>query len=398
MQDLPSNWRNVVLLAVCQGLAVSVTAMVIFVASLIGYDLASNPSFATFPNAAVVIGTALLVVPITMTMQRFGRRKVIFFAMLLAALSMLLVIYALSVASFTLFCVAITGLGLSIASIAQFRFWAIESVAFKHKSTAAAVVLFGGIVAAFLGPEVAVRGEHLLSMRFQGSFAIAAVLLFATGCLALLIKDIPLSHNDQCQTQRPFSQMLASPWLWTAALAAIVGYAVMTMVMTATPISMNHHYGLSLDDTKWVIQSHSAAMFLPSLFTPLVVRWLGLQKMIVAGALLYALCIAIGFSDWSLHGFWLSLVLLGMGWNLLYIAGTAMLPQTYQPNERFRAQAFNDGSVYIAQALASLSSGVLLNWLGWQSLLILCLPLTVIPVIVLIMARRKMALPAAAGV
>ena len=397
MQSQSSNWRNVALLSICQGLAVSVTAMVIFVASLIGYDLASNQAFATLPNATVVIGTALVIVPITMAMQRFGRRWVIFFAMLIATIATLLVIYALSIASFPLFCAAITGIGFSIASVGQFRFWAVESVEFRYKSTAAGLVLFGGIVAAFLGPEVALRGEHLLSMRFQGSFAIAGGLLIVTGCLALMINDIPLSPSDTVYPPRPFSHMLRSPWLWTAALAAVVAYAVMTTIMTATPISMNHHFGHSLDDTKHVIQSHAAAMFLPSLFTPLVVRILGLQKMIVGGALLYALCIAIGFSDWSLHGFWLSLVLLGVGWNLLYVAGTAMLPQTYQPNERFRAQAFNDGSVYVAQALASLSSGVLLNWIDWQSLLFVCLPLVAIPIVALVVARRKVALPTAAS-
>jgi predicted MFS family arabinose efflux permease len=155
-------------------------------------------------------------------------------------------------------------------------------------------------------------------------------------------------------------------------------------------------HGHPLTDTKWVIQSHVAAMFLPSLFIPIISRYINLQGMIIIGVGIYLICITVALIDPSLLGFWSSLVLLGLGWNLLFVAGTSLLPLTHAPEDRFRVQAFNDGFVFSCQALASLSSGFMLSVFGWHSLLLFCLPLCSIPLLTLLMSRRNSRMPLAA--
>lgn len=390
-----SDWRNVSLLACSQALAFCVSSALVFVGSLIGHDLAPDPSLATLPIAAMVVGTAGFTYPVTLLMQRFGRRNVIRCALAFAALDSLLIAYSLEIQSFWLYCCAVVGTGASMAALAQFRFWAMESVISTKMTTAASIVLMGGIVAAFLGPELALLGESLLDTMYQGTFIlISAVLIIVIG-LVSLIKEIPFQRHSANQIKKPYSELLQSPWLWTAIIASMAGYSIMTLIMTATPISMHYMHGHELSDTKLVIQSHVAAMFLPSLFMPLVARFINLQGMIIVGIAIYITCISVALVDATLFGFWTSLVLLGVGWNLLFVAGTSLLPLTHCSEDRFRVQAFNDGFVFSFQAIASLSSGFLLNILGWQALLLTCLPLCALPILMLLFSRRASSMPVA---
>jgi hypothetical protein len=167
--------------------------------------------------------------------------------------------------------------------------------------------------------------------------------------------------------------MLKSPSLLLALASATVGFAVMAFVMTGTPISMHHHHGHSLEDTKWVIQSHIAAMFLPSLLTVWLFRLMSVRVLMVLGLCCYALTIVIGLIDVSVLGFWGQLVMLGVGWNFLFVAGTALLPTTYLPGEHYRAQALNDTVVFSTQASASLLAGLAVAATGWQNILLGCL-------------------------
>ena len=391
-----SNWRNVGLLACSQALAFCVSSALVFVGSLIGHDLAPTPSLATLPIAAMVVGTASFTYPITILMQRFGRRNVIRVALVFAALDALIIAYSLEIQSFWLYCGAVVGTGASMAALAQFRFWAMESVGSSKMTTAASIVLMGGIVAAFLGPELALLGESLLDTMYQGTFILIALVLLMVVFIVTLIDEIPFQRNSSEWLRKPYRQLLQSPWLWTAIIASMIGYSIMTLIMTATPISMHYMHGHELEDTKWVIQSHVAAMFLPSLFMPFISRFINQQGMIVIGVVIYLICISIALVDVTLIGFWSSLVLLGFGWNLLFVAGTSLLPLTHCPEDRFRVQAFNDGFVFSFQAIASLSSGFLLNLLGWQALLLTCLPLCALPISMLLFSRRFSVMPTAA--
>jgi MFS family permease len=172
--------------------------------------------------------------------------------------------------------------------------------------------------------------------------------------------------------------LLANPTFFLALSSGAIAYVIMSFVMTGTPISMHHFHGHSLLDTKWVIQSHIAAMFLPSFIAPLLFRYIGIRGMMLVGLLCYCTTIAIGFSNTSVTSFWWQLILLGVGWNFLFIGGTTLLPSTHPEQDRFKAQAINDFTVFSFQATAALSAGWALNLLSWQQILIGCLfPVTI---------------------
>jgi len=255
----------------------------------------------------------------------------------------------------------------------------MESVALEHGPTAASIVMCSGIIAAFLGPEMAVLGQNLSSIEYRGSFWLGAG-CFLTGSVMLLLfyRPAPLTRMEtHSTTARPLREMLRNRTLVLAIASGAVAFIVMSFVMTATPVSMHLHHGHSMADTKFVIQSHIAAMFLPSLLTALLFRFLAIRGLMLAGLACYGLMIIIGLIDVSVMGFWGQLVMLGIGWNFLFVAGTALLPTAYRQGEQFRAQAMNDTVVFGTQAIASLSAGWALSLISWQQLLLLCLvPIT----------------------
>lgn len=380
MNTLP---RNVWLLTIAQALLLSVSSMVVFVGGLVGSRLAPVENLATLPVACIVIGTALTIPPVTLLMKTIGRRKSFFAITLFSILVALLAGYAISISSFYLFCFSTFLLGSTYSCVMQFRFAAMESVSEELLPKAASMVLVGGIAAAFIGPEIAVFGKDLLQVEFAGSFLLLSG-LFVLGLLVLLGFKTPVIQEEKAaQNQRPMNVILKQPIFWIAILSATVGYAVMSFIMTATPVSMHVMDGHSLNHTKWVIQSHIIAMFLPSIITAWIIRKIGVSKMMIAGLFAYLVCIAIAFAGNQMGNYWVSLVLLGIGWNFLFIGATTLLPQSYRPNERFKVQALNDFVIFGVQAVASLSAGWFIFAVGWKMLLILTLPFILFQLIVL---------------
>ena len=197
-------------------------------------------------------------------------------------------------------------------------------------------------------------------------------------------------HEDAGDDQpRPLSDVIRQPAFATAVLAGMVGQGVMTYVMTATPISMNVADGHSLTDTAEVIRAHVVAMYLPSLVTPFFIARLGLRRVMGVGVVCMVATVAIGLAGKHLLHYWFALVLLGVGWNFLFVAGTTMLTQTYRPSERFKAQATNDFSVFGASAAASLLAGTVLHVLGWNLLLMSAVPALLLMAVAIVMLRER---------
>ena len=215
-----------------------------------------------------------------------------------------------------------------------------------------------------------------------GCFVIAFILIL------LGYRNIEIRVEVGEGNPRSFSELLSSPGILLAMGSASVGFAVMSYIMTATPISMHELNHYSLEETKWVIQSHIMAMFIPSLFSGWLVKKLGFITMMWSGLAIYLICLLVAYWDQALIHYWGALVLLGLGWNLLFVSGTALLPQMYQVNETHRVQGLNDLMVFSAQAIASLGSGVLLIWLGWQGFVLISLPIMAILVLLLLNWRR----------
>ena len=381
--------QNIWVLMIASALGMCVAPMVVFIGGIVGVGLAPDASLATLPVAALVIGTAIAVVPVSRLMQVYGRRPVFIGNALLTSLSALATSYAVNEQNFWLFVLGVAMLGGSLAVIQQFRFAAMESVAQEQAPNAASMVLLGGLIAAFLGPELAHWGQFILPQTFAGSFALLAL---ASLCSAIvLLRYQPVKANTQVEDvgeQRALSHILSQPVLWVAIGAAGVGYAVMSYIMTATPVSMHTLQGHSLVETKWVIQSHIAAMFLPSFFSGRLIGRFGEFRIMVAGLVIYLACLMVSLMGHALMHYWLGLVLLGIGWNFLFVAGTALLPRSYRNSERFKVQGLNDFVVFSFQAVASLSSGVVIYQFGWSVLVLLALPLMLLQVLSLWVWRQ----------
>lgn len=380
MNNLP---RNVWLLTIAQALLLSVSSMVVFTGGLIGSKLAPFENLSTLPVASIVVGTAVMIPPVTLLMKLIGRRKSFFIIIIFSILVALLAGYAISINNFYIFCLSTFLLGTTYACVMQFRFAAMESVTEELLPKAASMVLIGGIAAAFLGPEIALFGKDLLNVEFAGSYLLLAV-LFALAMISLVGFKNPIIIEEKHESlQRPLKTILRQPLFWIAISSATVGYAVMSFIMTATPVSMHVMDGHSLNHTKWVIQSHIVAMFLPSLVTAWIIRKLGVSRMMIVGLIAYLICIAIAFAGKQLGNYWISLVLLGIGWNFLFIGATTLLPQTYRPNERFKVQALNDFVIFGTQAVAALSAGWFIFAVGWEMLLLLNIPFVILQWIVI---------------
>ena len=386
MNRLP---KNVWILTISQALMLSVSSLVVFVGGLVGSKLAPLENLATLPVASIVVGTAVTIPPVTLLMNTIGRRRSFFIIGIYSILVAFLAGYAISISSFYLFCISTFLFGATYSCVMQFRFASMESVSEELIPKAASMVLVGGIAAAFLGPEIAMFGKDLLNVEFAGSFILLAG-LFVIALLVLIgFKNPVINEEKSDEPQRPLNVIFKQRIFWVALLSATIGYAVMSFIMTATPVSMHVMDGHSLGHTKWVIQSHIVAMFLPSLITAWVIRKIGISKMMITGLVAYLICIAIAFAGKDVGNYWVSLVLLGIGWNFLFIGATTLLPQSYKTSERFKVQAVNDFVIFGTQAVASLSAGWFIFAVGWKMLLLINLPFIIFQMIVLLKWQTK---------
>jgi MFS family permease len=345
----------------------------------------------------MVIGTAVAVYPAASIASKFGRKLVFLGAMVIGLVGSLIAVYSIQIASFSGFVIASVLIGIVLACIQQFRFAAMESVSSDFMPIAASRLLLAGIVAAYLGPELVTLGLSIHQQTFVGAFyLLGGCFIIAFIFLLFGYRNIELKIVQDEGQPRSFSEMLANPGILLAMGSASVGYAVMSFIMTATPISMHELNHYSLEETKWVIQSHILAMFVPSLFSGWLVKKLGFIPMMWTGLAIYSICLLIAYIDQALVHYWGALVLLGLGWNLLFVSGTALLPQMHQANETHSVQGLNDLMVFSIQAIAALGSGVLLILLGWQGVVLVSLPIMAILVVLLLNWRRVERLSATA--
>ena len=386
MFNLP---KNVWILTACQSLFMSLSVFMVFVAGIIGSGLSPIKSISTLPVATIVVGSAISVIPVIKLMSIFGRKKVFLsvciYTILIIGLSILSIIYEL----FFLFSFSSLCLGASVATMMQFRFAAIESVDPEKRPLATAVVILGGLISAFIGTEIATLGKNYFETDFVGSFTILAFLFVIAFILMSFFKPAVKFKEQTSQSKRSLFDIIKQGSFLVAVSAATTGYVVMSFIMTATPVSMHVMDGFSLHQTKVVLQSHVIAMFLPSLFTAFLLKYIGLTRMMLLGVVLFFTSIFIAFSSHALSYYWWSLVLLGLGWNFLFIGGTNLLPKSYNENEKFQVQSINDFLIFGLQALAALSAGWFVFNFGWEVVLISTIPLLFFQLFILIWWLKK---------
>ena len=360
---------NVWLLTLIQALAMSAGTMLVLAGGVLGAQLTPDPQWSTLPLAMSIVGTACGVVPITRLMQHFGRKPVFIVATILGALISLMAAVSITHSSFWGLVICAFLLGMVMSAIQQIRFAAMESVSVELIPKAASTVLLGGLVAAILGPELVTFGQVFIDHVFVGGFYLTAFLLMLCSLLFTWIDNTHVATIKSAETSRKLSVIASQPVFILAVSASVVGYALMSFIMTATPVHMHVHEAYSLQDTKWVIQSHIFAMFFPSLFSGWLISKLGTSKIISLGLCAYVATILIALTGSEWLNYWSALVLLGIGWNFLFVGGTVLLARSYQPSERFKVQGLNEFLVFGCQATAALSAGVFLNLIGWRGLL-----------------------------
>jgi len=389
------RYRNTAILSTGTALGRAGAPLLVLIGGIIGAELAPSPALATLPIAFGVIGVAAFSIPSALLMQRIGRKRGFILGTLMAAVAWLVAAYAVSIGSFALFCVAIIFSGGNMAFIQQYRFAAAESVEPRYVSRAVSFVLLGGVVAGFLGPEIGARAKDWLGGGlYTGSLVAMAALYLVVAVLLLLLRDVAPQEDSQTGGERPLRTLVMQPTYIVAVLAGVVSFGVMSFIMTATPISMHVKDGYTLEQTKWVIQSHAIAMFLPALFTGFVVARLGELRVMAVGVMALFACVVLAVIDRSLMHYWGALVLLGLGWNFLFVGATVLLTQSYRPSERFKAQAVNEFSIFSVQAFTSLLAGAVISRASWELLNLLNLPFLVVLFAAIVYLGRSRMQPA----
>ena len=369
--------RNIWLLFISQPLVMSASSIIVFIGGILSSKMASDPSLATLPLTLMILGVAAGSIPAAMLAKNKGRKFAVYSGLSCSLTAAIIAIFAAKLAVFELFCFASLLIGVGGAFGQQLRFAAIESsLKSDDVPKILSILMLSGVFAAFLGPEIAVVGKDLLNSPFgyAGSFLLLAVLTICSMLIMSAFKNPTFNEDKTVGEARPLIEIVKQPIFLIAIGTATIGFALMSYLMTATPISMHNMQGHSLNETKWVIQSHIAAMYLPSLFTPWLVKHLKLKGMMFIGTLIYAVVAFIALSGHDVMHYWWALILLGIGWNFLFLTGTSLLPQSYHASERHKVQATNDFILFGFQAAASLLAGWVLFNAGWHWVVITSIP------------------------
>ena len=385
--------KNVAVLAACQALLLTNNATAIALNGLAGYALASNKALATLPVTGWVVGAALTTFPASLLMKRIGRRAGFTVGALVGMIGAAICALALRAGSFWLLCLGTTIFGVYNAVAQYYRFAAADASSAEFRAKAISLVLAGGLVGGFIGPELSKYTIDLLAPRYLGAYlSLIGFLVLTT--LVVQILDIPVPTAAQNrEPARPLREIMAQPAFVVAVTGAAIGYGVMNLLMTATPLAMGlcgHPYSAAATVIGW----HVIAMFGPSFFTGSLIKRFGVPQVMLAGAAVLYACVGIALSGISVPHFWFALVLLGIGWNFLYIGGTTLITEACKSSERAKTQGANDSIIFIVMATTSFSSGVLIEKNGWQVLNILALPFVTaaaLALLWLLVTRRRAA-------
>lgn len=346
----------------------SCTSLTMATSALVGVMLAPSPTYATLPLGLLYCFIMLTMIPASLLMKRFGRR--IGFAVGGSAgfAGGLIAAFGIYQHSFMLFCIGSAIFGIASGFGQYYRFAAAEIVETAYKSRAISWVLAGGLVAAFIGPNVASLTRDIIPHAvFSASYG--AVALFCAGIVILQVfLKIPKPSSDEAHGQkRRLVFILTRPAFMVAVLCAMIAYGTMNLLMTATPLAMDHH-GMPFSNTAIVIQWHLVGMFAPSFFTGSLIDRYGVLKVMFAGALILISCALVALSGQLYWHFLVGLILLGVGWNFLFVGGTTLLTEVYLPAEKGEVQGINEFMVFSATAMTAFSSGYLHHTLGWERL------------------------------
>ena len=381
---------NLAVLSIATMLNRSAVPLIVLVGGLSGLVLAPDPAFATLPVALNVVGLGVGTYPASSIMRRIGRRAGFVLASAVGGLSAIAAALSIMAGSFTGLCIACAVLGTNQSFVHQYRFAAAENVPQSRVGQAISLLLFVSLVSALAGPELGRHGRDWVEgAPFAGAFFALAVVHFLAALLLVGYRDVVAVPMTSEGRERPLGQILAQPAYVISVAAAASAYAVMTMMMTAAPLSMHAVHGYGLDVTAWAIEGHVLAMFLPSVMTGTLLVRLGVQAVMAFGLVMLAGAATVAWTGHGTMHFAVALILLGVGWNFLFTAGSTLITTTYRQTERFKAQGLNDLIVFGTMAVMTLAAGALLEFVGWRGLLLCTLPFLVLVLVILFFVPRE---------
>jgi MFS family permease len=360
--------RHLLLLTLCQGLFLTNNITFIAINGLVGLALAPVGWMATLPVTGYVVGSALAAMPVARMQARFGRKRSFQIGLIVAALSAALCAWAVHIGSFWLLVAATLVSGFYAANASLYRFAGPELVAPAYKERAISWVLAGGVIGAFIGPNVASATRQWLPVPFAGAYvALMGVALVALVALSFIRFPAHQPALPGAPAGRSLSELARQPVFVIAIGAAALGYGVMNLLMAATPLAMQQ-CGLPFDQAAWVLQWHVLGMFVPGFFTGHLIRRFGALPIMAVGVALNFACVAVALSGVGLHQFLIALFVLGVGWNFLFTGGTTLFTQAYRPEEKNQAQGAMDFCIFSTMAVTSFASGALITTQGWSLL------------------------------
>ncbi|MGC2855532.1 MFS transporter [Novispirillum sp. DQ9] len=384
---------TVLLLALSQAALITTISMVLSTSALVGLELASA-DLATVPLAVQYLATMMLLAPAARLSERFGRRAVFAGGAAVGAVGLMIAALGIREGSFAVFVAAGFLIGAFNAVGQYYRFAAADAVAPERRSTAVSLTLAGGVLAAVAGPELAHLTRDLMLPSFTASFVALALIALLAAVLAAGLRLPPMTPADRAQPRRPLSEVMADRRILLAVIGGTAGYAVMNLLMTATPLAMRcNDFGFA--QTAAVIQWHVVAMFAPSFVTGGLIRRLGVVWVMLLGYGLTLASAAVGAGGNGLPHFGIGLVLLGVGWNFLYVGATVLLAEACRPGEKAMLQALNDTLLFFCVAAVTLASGGLVDAFGWTVLnLAATVPIVGVAAVALLSSRRRASQPA----
>ncbi len=393
MSDMALARRNVFVLTAAQTLGAASPPIIISLGGIIGQMLSTQEALVTLPVSLYHLGLAAGTIPAAMIMRRYGRRNGYLLGASIGLIAGLVATLGIVAGAFIIFCLGTLMAGFYGSYVQSYRFAATDAATGAFKSKAISYVMVGGLAAAVIGPQLVIWTRDLfITAPFAGSFLSQSVLALLAIPVIMMLKTPKVEHHEVKKTAnsgRPLSQIISTPRFILAAAAGMVSYALMSFVMTASPMAMVG-CGFTVGEAALGIQWHVLSMFAPSFFTGSLIARFGKEMVTAIGLLLVAASAAVALQGLELANFWLSLVLLGVGWNLSFIGATAMITDCYTHEERGKVQGFNDFLIFGTVAVASFSSGSLLSASGWETINIMVFPIVAaVTVPLLFVALRK---------
>jgi len=381
--------KNIALLAICQALMMTCNSLVIATSALVGLALASDKWLATLPLGLQFLATMSLTLPASLLMKRVGRRAGFQLGAVLGLGGALLCTYGIFAHGFAAFCGGAFLLGAFNAFGQYYRFAAADTATLQFRSQAISLVLAGGVVAAFAGPNLAIWTRAMFDTAlFAGSYASLIALYAASVLVSSFIAIPPPAEAERRQSGRSLGDIMRRPDFIVAVFSAMIAYGVMNLLMTSTPLAMQRN-GHSFGATAFVIQWHVLGMFAPGFGTGRLIKHVGLLNVMLAGSVLLGVCAGVNLLGVSVVHFWLGLLLLGVGWNFLFTGATTLLTEIYTAAEKAKVQGINDLLVFATVTLSATSSGALHHSIGWTAVNLAVAPLIILSLLAIIWLRWR---------